>query len=200
MTRWRSPSACADAGRRGHQERASADVIPWPSGCSPRARPCGALGGRRHWRRADPHPWRLSPAQVLIVEGDVYLQNFEGHPSAGRRARERITGREHDATISYAAHAALLKDPTPARRKSARWSRAHLGRHGRERCSCRLFATSPQVTALVGRPAARRTAVALPAGSHCELDGELHNRPDRVSIPLTGILELLDLTRAGASA
>jgi maltose alpha-D-glucosyltransferase/alpha-amylase len=148
-------------------------------------------------------------AQVLIVEGDVYLQNFEGHPSWPAAAQREKQSPLRDVasvmrSISYAAHAALLKNPTP---RPAEVSTLEPWAHLWQAWSGTAFmqgylATSPQVTALVGEGPPRDALLSffLLDRALRELDGELHNRPDWVGIPLTGILELLDLTRAGASA
>jgi maltose alpha-D-glucosyltransferase / alpha-amylase len=189
--------------------RLTADAIPLaerllasPEAVFARIRVAGATkaGGARIRIHGD---YRL--AQVLIVEGDIYLQNFEGHPTWPAAAQKEKQSPLRDVasilrSISYAAHAALLKDPTPRPAEvGALEPWAHLWQAWTTKAFIQAYlSSSPQVANLVGEGPERDELLAFFMLDRAlrELDGELNNRPDWVSIPLTGILELLNLGRA----
>jgi maltose alpha-D-glucosyltransferase/alpha-amylase len=142
-------------------------------------------------------------AQMLRVEGDLYIQNFEGHPSWPAAAqREKQSPLRDTASMmrsfSYAAYAALLAQPAPAgteRGALEPWARlwhtwaAAAFLQG-------YLASAAQSPALTGDATTRDRLLEffMLARALRELDGELNNRPDWVGIPLSGLLELLALT------
>src|SRR5262245_60007953 len=141
-------------------------------------------------------------AQILMVEADIYIQNFEGHPTWPAAAqREKLSPLRDVASmvrsLSYAAHAALLTLPAPGaveidtlRQWGYLWqtwaSAAFLQTY---------LAESSETVHREIRPKDRDTLLAFFMLDRAlrELDGELNNRPDWVGIPLRGILELLNL-------
>jgi maltose alpha-D-glucosyltransferase/alpha-amylase len=139
-------------------------------------------------------------AQVLLAEGDLYIQNFEGHPSwpaAAQRAKQSplrdVAGMLR--SFSYAAHAALLTYSAARPTELANiesWARLW------EMWSSVVFLQHylPAETAgLAGHPFERDSLLRFFVLDRAlrELDGELNNRPEWAGIPVRGILELLDL-------
>ena len=138
--------------------------------------------------------------QVLLAEGDVSIQNIEGHlawPAAAQREKQSPLRDVASMlrSFSYAAYAALRSRGATASR-SARASRplgADLGHTGRRRRSCvRTLASGG-----AARPAAddqrRETLLQFFMVDRAlrELDGELNNRAEWVGIPLSGLVDLL---------
>ncbi len=142
-------------------------------------------------------------AQILRVEGDLYIQNFEGHPSWPAAAQREKQSPVRDIasmmrSFSYAAYAALVAQPAPAvaeRGALEPWARlwhtwaAAAFLQG-------YLASAGQSPALTGDGITRDRLLELFMLDRAlrELDGELNNRPDWVGIPLSGLLELLALT------
>jgi maltose alpha-D-glucosyltransferase / alpha-amylase len=142
-------------------------------------------------------------AQMLRVEGDLYIQNFEGHPSWPAAAQREKQSPVRDIasmmrSFSYAAYAALLAQPTPAaveRGTLEPWARLwHTWAAGAFLQG--YLASAGQSPALTGDPATRDRLLEFFMLDRAlrELDGELRNRPDWFGIPLSGLLELLALT------
>jgi maltose alpha-D-glucosyltransferase / alpha-amylase len=141
-------------------------------------------------------------AQVLMVEGDFYIQNFEGHPSWPASAQREKQSPLRDVasmlrSFSYAAHAALLNHPAAKPTDDGTlgaWARlwqtwaasAFLGGY---------LSANDRITSLVGESDDRDRLLGLFMIDRAlrELDGELNNRPDWAGIPLGGLLELLEL-------
>jgi maltose alpha-D-glucosyltransferase/alpha-amylase len=142
-------------------------------------------------------------AQMLKVEGDLYIQNFEGHPSWPAAAQREKQSPMRDVasmmrSFSYAAYAALLAQPAPAapeRGTLEPWAR--LWHTWAAAAFLQGYLASAQLSpALTGDTTTRDRLLEFFMLDRAlrELDGELNNRPDWVRIPLTGLLELLALT------
>ena len=140
--------------------------------------------------------------QVLLVEGDVYVQNVEGHlswPAAAQR--EKLSVLRDVAgmlrSFSYARHVALR---TRAATQSDQI--AHLTRWAEtwEAYTSSAFLQSYFATA---GPAAALPADTMARDGYLrffmidravrELDGELNNRVEWIGIPISGLLDLLAL-------
>jgi maltose alpha-D-glucosyltransferase/alpha-amylase len=141
--------------------------------------------------------------QIVISEGDLSMQNVEGHaawPAAAQREKQSPLRDVASMlrSFSYAAHAALharsaLRPDEISR--LTRWvgawnvltSASFLDTY------CAVIADSPT---LAMPPADRDrllTFFMVDRGMR-ELDGELTNRPEWIGIPLSGLLELLQPT------
>ena len=141
-------------------------------------------------------------AQVLMAEGDFYIENFEGHPSWPAAAQREKQSPLRDVasmirSFSYAAHAALLTNPAPKPTDDGTlhgWARlwqtwaAAAFLHG-------YLSSTTRIAELVGESDSRDRLLGLFTIDRAlrELDGELNNRPEWASIPLRGLLELLEL-------
>jgi len=141
-------------------------------------------------------------AQVLMVEGDFFIQNFEGHPSWPASAQREKHSPLRDVasmlrSFSYAAYAALLKHPAPKSSDDGTlgaWARlwhtwaaaAFLGGY---------LSADARIGDLVGESESRDRLLGLFMIDRAlrELDGELNNRPEWAGIPLGGLLELLEI-------
>ncbi len=140
--------------------------------------------------------------QVVLAEGDIYIQNIEGHlswPAAAQR--DKLSPLRDVAgllrSFSYAAHVALL-----ARGTSSPDQLAHLARWAR---AWETWATVSFLRAYYASAAASPVLPGDTGGrdgllqffmvdrSLRELDGELNNRPEWVGVPLGGLLGLLGL-------
>jgi maltose alpha-D-glucosyltransferase/alpha-amylase len=141
-------------------------------------------------------------AQILMVEGDFYIQNFEGHPSWPGSAQRAKQSPLRDVasmlrSFSYATRAALLKHPAPKPTEPATlepWARLW------ESWAAAAFlqgylAAANGTQDLLGESSTRDRLLGLFMVDRAlrELDGELNNRPDWIGIPLGGILDLLEL-------
>jgi maltose alpha-D-glucosyltransferase/alpha-amylase len=141
-------------------------------------------------------------AQILLAEGDFYIQNVEGHlswPAAALREKQPalrdVAGMVR--SFSYAAHAALLRRTTarpeelvglePWAHVWQTWTTAWFLHH--------YFATtdSSVVVPATDRDRQRVLRFFMLDRALRELDGELNNRPEWAPIPITGLVELLDL-------
>jgi trehalose synthase-fused probable maltokinase len=141
-------------------------------------------------------------AQVLLAEGDFYIQNVEGHlswPAAALREKQPalrdVAGMLR--SFSYAAHAALLTRTTARPEELAglepwahvwqTWTTAWFLHH--------YFATthSSVVVPAADRDRQRLLRFFMLDRALRELDGELNNRPEWAPIPISGLIELLDL-------
>jgi len=101
-------------------------------------------------------------------------------------------------SIGYAAHAALMKRPAASPTETGEleaWARLWEAWATASFLQGYLSA-SERIPELVGEAPARDKLLRLFMLDRAlrELDGELNNRPDWVGIPLTGILDLLDLS------
>jgi maltose alpha-D-glucosyltransferase/alpha-amylase len=156
------------------------------------------------WKTRIHGDYRLG--QLLLAEGDVYILNIEGHPSwpAGAQ-REKLSPLRDAAglmrSLSYAAHAAWL---TYAAARPAESAKMHPWAHAWQAWAANTFlhhyfATVGEQIGFVGEAAVRDQLLQffMLDRAFRELDGELNNRPEWVSIPLRGILELLDVEGQG---
>ncbi len=140
--------------------------------------------------------------QILLSEGDISIQNVEGHPAWPAAAhREKLSALRDVAgllrSFSYAAHAALLTRTTASPDQLA-----HLGRWAQvwETWASLSFLRSYYATAAAS-PVLPRDTNTRDALLHFfmvdralrELDGELHNRLEWVGVPLSGLVRLLGL-------
>jgi maltose alpha-D-glucosyltransferase/alpha-amylase len=140
--------------------------------------------------------------QVLLAEGDIYIQNVEGHlswPAAAQREKQSalrdVAGLLR--SFSYAAHAALLTRGTGSLDQLAhlaRWAQAWetWASVSFLRSYCATAGSSP----VLPRDTRERDALLrffMIDRSLRELDGELNNRPEWVGVPLSGLLGLLGL-------
>ncbi len=142
-------------------------------------------------------------AQVLLAEGDFYIQNVEGHlswPAAALREKQPalrdVAGMLR--SFSYAAHAALFTRASARPEDIAHlepW--AHLWQTWATSAFLRhYFATGGGAAILPATPADRDRLLRFFMLDRAlrELDGELNNRPEWAPIPISGLVELLDLT------
>ena len=141
-------------------------------------------------------------AQMLIVEGDFYIQNFEGHPSWPASAQREKQSPLRDVasmvrSFSYAAQAALLKHPRegpPRWARLARWAQAWETWAAAAFLKSAIFATAaPSPTLSRVRQPRSLLGFFMIDRAWRELDGELNNRPDWIGIPLGGLLDLLEV-------
>jgi maltose alpha-D-glucosyltransferase/alpha-amylase len=154
----------------------------------------------------EPATWRIRIhgdyrlGQVLLSEGDVYILNLEGHPSwpAGAQRDKQSPLRDVASlvrSLSYAAHAAWR---TYAAARPAESASMHPWAHVWQHWTATIFlhhylAAAGDQIGFVGQPALRDRLLQffMLDRAFRELDGELNNRPEWVSIPLRGIVELL---------
>jgi maltose alpha-D-glucosyltransferase/alpha-amylase len=141
-------------------------------------------------------------AQVLLAEGDFYIQNFEGHlswPSAAQREKQSPL-RDVAAMVrsfSYVAHAALFTRATARPDDLANlepW--AHLWQTWATASFLQQYlATAGDASFLPADRVDRDEVLRLFMLDRAlrELDGELNNRPDWIGIPIAGILKLLEM-------
>jgi maltose alpha-D-glucosyltransferase/alpha-amylase len=140
--------------------------------------------------------------QVLVSEGDLFIQNLEGHlswPAAAQR--EKLSPLRDVASMlrsfSYVSHAALLTRVATRPDDS-----------GNLEAWARVWRTWAAAAFLHSYLATAGTSAILPPDppqrdrllrffmldrALRELDGELNNRPEWVGIPTSGILELLEI-------
>jgi len=140
--------------------------------------------------------------QVLLAEGDVYIQNFEGHPSWPVGAQREKQSPLRDVagmmrSFSYAAYAALLTHAAarpaeltsmePWARLWQTWTTTTFLQH--------YLSAASDTAGLAGYSSERDRTLRFFMLDRAlrELDGELNNRPEWVGIPLAGVLELLEL-------
>jgi maltose alpha-D-glucosyltransferase/alpha-amylase len=140
--------------------------------------------------------------QVLLLEGDVYLQNIEGHlawPAAAQREKQSplkdVAGMVR--SFSYAAHAALLTYPSTGPDRRAHLSGwAQLWQLWTTSSFLRSYYATAGTSAMLPQDATERDALLgffLVDRALRELDGELNNRPEWIGIPVSGLLESLRL-------
>jgi maltose alpha-D-glucosyltransferase/alpha-amylase len=139
-------------------------------------------------------------AQVLLVEGDFYVQHFEGHlswPAAAQRERQSplrdVAGMLR--SFSYASHAALLTRATTRPEdlpNLEQW--AHVWQAWTTGALLQQYLGAAGSASFLPSASATREALLtfyMLDRAVRELDGELNNRPDWVGIPITGLLELI---------
>jgi len=140
--------------------------------------------------------------QVLLSEGDVYIQNVEGHlswPAAAQREKQSMLKDVASMvrSFSYAAHAALLTRAmarpdqlAPLARWAQAWEMWATASFLRS-----YYSTAAQSPALPRREAERDTLLSFFMLDRAlrELDGELNNRTVRIGIPLSGLLDVLGI-------
>jgi maltose alpha-D-glucosyltransferase / alpha-amylase len=142
-------------------------------------------------------------AQVLLAEGDFYIQNAEGHLSWPAAALcEKQPGLRDVAgmlrSFSYAAHAALFRRPSARPDDIAQlepW--AHLWQTWTTITFLQhylLTAGNSEILPATARDRDRLLRFFMLDRALRELDGELNNRPDWAPIPISGLIELLELT------
>ena len=138
--------------------------------------------------------------QVLRVENDFVIFDFEGEPSRpiGERSQKQLALKDVAGMLrsfSYAAYAALLAHTT---RRLEEYDRLAPWAAFWEKSTCAAFLKSYLATAngapFLPRSARHREALLgalLLDKALYELDYELNNRPTWARIPLTGILNLV---------
>jgi maltose alpha-D-glucosyltransferase/alpha-amylase len=142
-------------------------------------------------------------AQVLLSQGDFYIQNIEGHlswPAAALREKQPalrdVAGMLR--SFSYAAHAALFTRTTARMDEiAALESWAHLWQTWATASFLQQYlatADSSVILPAAGADRARQLRFFMLDRALRELDGELNNRPDWVAIPVIGLVELLELS------
>ncbi len=140
--------------------------------------------------------------QVLLIEGDVYIQNIEGHlawPAAAQREKQSplkdVAGMVR--SFSYAAHAALLTYPSTGPDRRAHLSGwAQAWQRWTTSAFLRSYYATAATSATLPQDASARAALVgffLVDRALRELDGELNNRPEWIGIPVSGLLESLRL-------
>jgi maltose alpha-D-glucosyltransferase/alpha-amylase len=142
-------------------------------------------------------------AQVLLSQGDFYIQNIEGHlswPAAALREKQPalrdVAGMLR--SFSYAAHAALFTRTTARTDEMAAlegW--AHLWQTWATASFLQQYLATADSSVILPAAVADRTRQLrffMLDRALRELDGELNNRPDWVAIPVIGLVELLELS------
>jgi maltose alpha-D-glucosyltransferase/alpha-amylase len=140
--------------------------------------------------------------QVLLAEGDVYIQNVEGHlswPAAAQR--EKLSVLRDVAgmlrSFSYAGHVALRTRATTQSDQIAhltRWAQTWEA-YTASAFLQSYFATGGAASALPADTVARAGYLRFFMIDRAvrELDGELNNRVEWIGIPISGLLDLLAL-------
>ncbi|HEY6607915.1 MAG TPA: hypothetical protein VI277_01855 [Candidatus Limnocylindria bacterium] len=140
--------------------------------------------------------------QVLLTEGDVYIQNIEGHlawPAAAQREKQSLLKDVAGMVRSfgYAAQAALLTYPITGPDRRAHLSGwAQLWQRWTTSSFLRSYYATAGTAAMLPQDANERDALLglfLVDRALRELDGELNNRPEWIGIPVSGLLESLQL-------
>ncbi len=142
--------------------------------------------------------WR----RCSLAEGNFYIQNVEGHlswPAAALREKQPalrdVAGMLR--SFSYAAHAALFTRVSARAEETAtleNW--AHLWQTWTTGSFLQqYFAIAANSTVIPAEPGDRAHLLRFFMLDRAlrELDGELNNRPDWVAIPVSGLVELLEL-------
>jgi maltose alpha-D-glucosyltransferase / alpha-amylase len=138
--------------------------------------------------------------QILLAEGDVYIQNVEGHlawPAAAQR--EKQSPLKDVASLlrsfGYAAQVALLTHATERPDQQAHLARwAQAWQKGVMASFLRSYYADASLTALPQDATDRETILRFFMIDRAlrELDGELQNRAEWVGIPAGGLLDLLE--------
>ncbi len=136
--------------------------------------------------------------QVLLSEGDVYVQNIEGHvawPAAAQREKQPPVKDVASMvrSFSYAAHAAVLTHVMGKHQTHlADWARTWQ-MWATASFLDSYYSTAASSPALTGDLSERATLLRFFMLDRAlrELDGELNNRAEWVGIPLSGVLEVL---------
>ena len=136
--------------------------------------------------------------QVLLSEGDICIQNVEGHvawPAAAQREKQSPLKDVASMlrSFSYVAHAAVLTRATATPDQLRHFTGWAL--------SWNAWASTSFLRAYLAQSAATPIGEARDAllqffmldRSLRELDGELKNRTEWISIPLNGLVDLLGL-------
>ena len=136
--------------------------------------------------------------QVLLSEGDLYIQNVEGHvawPAAAQREKQSPLKDVASMlrSFSYATHAAVLMRATATPDQLRHFTGWAL--------SWNTWASASFLRAYLAQSAATPIGNARDAllrffmldRSLRELEGELKNRTEWISIPLNGLVDLLGL-------
>jgi maltose alpha-D-glucosyltransferase/alpha-amylase len=141
--------------------------------------------------------------QILLAEGEVYIQNIEGHPAWPAAAQREKQSLLKDVasmmrSFSYAAHVALLTHSTTGPEQHANladWAQAWQTWATASFLQS-YYATAASSPALPRDAAERSTLLCFFMVDRAlrELDGELNNRAEWVGLPLTGLMDLLELT------
>jgi maltose alpha-D-glucosyltransferase/alpha-amylase len=139
--------------------------------------------------------------QIVISEGDLSMQNVEGHPAWPASAQREKQSPLRDVasmlrSFSYAAHAALQArsalrpDEIP---RLTRWVGAWTALTSASFLDTysAVIADSPSLAMAPADRDRLLTFFMVDRGMR-ELDGELTNRPEWIGIPLSGLLELLN--------
>ena len=140
--------------------------------------------------------------QVLLTEGDIYIQNVEGHvawPAAAQREKQSPLKDVASMlrSFSYVAHAAVLTRVTATPDQLRHFTGWALSWNAWASASFfRAYLAQSAAASLVTDNGDGRDALLqffMLDRSLRELDGELKNRTEWISIPLDGLVELLGL-------
>jgi maltose alpha-D-glucosyltransferase/alpha-amylase len=138
--------------------------------------------------------------QVLWVEGDFYILDFEGEPTRPLEERRMKESPLKDVagmlrSFSYAAYAGLFSHTAARRSQFERLERwAHVWQNWTSASFLKGYLGTIQATAVLpAAPAQRRTVLDLFLLDKAlyELQYELNNRPDWLRIPIHGMEDLL---------
>jgi len=138
--------------------------------------------------------------QVLWVEGDFYILDFEGEPTRPLEERRMKESPLKDVagmlrSFSYAAYAGLFSHTAARRSQFERLERwAHVWQNWTSASFLKGYLGSIQATAVLpAAPAQQRTVLDLFLLDKAlyELQYELNNRPDWLRIPIHGMEDLL---------
>ncbi len=137
--------------------------------------------------------------QVMLSEGDLYIQNVEGHvawPAAAQREKQSPLKDVASMlrSFSYAAHAAVLMRATATPDQLRHFTGWALSWNAWASASFLRNYLAQSAAIPIGRDG--RDALLqffMLDRSFRELDGELKNRTESISIPLNGLVELLGL-------
>jgi maltose alpha-D-glucosyltransferase/alpha-amylase len=146
--------------------------------------------------------------QVLRVENDFVITDFEGEPARDLDERRRKASPLKDVagmlrSYDYAMHAALAR--FVAERPQLRATLEPLAAQWRELARAAFRAGYDEVAAAAGLPTAAQQETKLLElftleKALYELAYELDNRPDWVGIPLAGLAAILDRLPTGEEA
>jgi maltose alpha-D-glucosyltransferase / alpha-amylase len=140
--------------------------------------------------------------QVLLAEGDLFIQNLEGHPAWPAAAQREKFSPLRDVgsmlrSFSYAARAALLTRATARPDDLTNldaW--AHLWQTWSTSAFLDAYLSTAGDTRILPGDTAKRDALLrffMFDRALRELDAEINNRPEWIDFPTTGILELLEI-------
>jgi maltose alpha-D-glucosyltransferase / alpha-amylase len=139
--------------------------------------------------------------QVLLAEGDVYIQNVEGNVSWPAAAQREKQSPLRDVasllrSFAYAAQVARLTRAASRPDKDAHLSRwAHAWQAWAAMSFLQAYGAAAAASPALPGDATEREAILrffMVDRALRELDGELHNRSQWIGIPAAGLLDLLE--------